>query len=41
MEKTLKKEYQQPLVCVITVDKEDVIRTSGTGGFGGEDDMFE
>ena len=41
--KNLMKEYESPILSVISFTQDDVIRTSnpgGAGGFGGEDDEF-
>ena len=41
--KNLMKEYESPILSVISFTQDEVIRTSnpgGAGGFGGEDDEF-
>ena len=38
--KKLMNEYESPILLVISFSQDDLIRTSGEGGFGGEDEDF-
>ena len=38
--KKIRYEYEKPILSIVTFEQDDVIRTSGGGGFGGEEEDF-
>ena len=40
MKEIQKQEYKSPRLQIVMVSKQDLITTSLTGGFNGEDDSF-